>query len=139
MNVTKIPFNQFIGIEKTNTNSEYLLTLKSNEQLKNHLGTVHASALFALAEATSGEFLLNGFSQIEFDIIPVVRKSEVKYCKPANGPVFSKAELININKDEFIAELTQKKRAIIQVKVNLFDSENNKVMMAVFDWFVSVV
>lgn len=56
MDVTKIPYNQFIGIQKTETNSEGLLRLEKDEKYTNHLNTVHASAQFALGEATSGAF-----------------------------------------------------------------------------------
>ena len=61
MDVTKLPFNEFIGL-KFSEKSEYLLMLENRNEYRNHLNTVHASALFALAEATSGYFLLNEFS-----------------------------------------------------------------------------
>jgi len=60
--------------------------------------------LFALAEASSGEFLLNQFKDYRLDIIPVVRKVEVKYSKPANGTVFSKACIIDSDIIDIINE-----------------------------------
>ena len=55
MNVLELPFNKYIGLEKV-SNSDYLLMLNEKEAYLNHLSTVHVSALFALAEATSGFF-----------------------------------------------------------------------------------
>jgi len=52
MNVAQIPFNAFIGIERAQ-GSERLLALPEHPRYLNHLGTVHASALLALAEASS--------------------------------------------------------------------------------------
>jgi len=73
--------------------------LDNRPEYRNHLNTVHASALFALAEASSGYFLLNEFSELT-DIIPVVRKVETKYKKPATCIVFSKAKFQEIGKNE---------------------------------------
>lgn len=92
MNVFDLPFNKFIGLAPSNR-QEYLLMLRDNENYHNHLKTVHASAQFALAEATSGYFLLNEFQQIT-NIIAVVRKVDTKYKKPVQGCVILKRVLL---------------------------------------------
>ena len=89
MNVLKLPFNEYIGLAES-TDSEYMLMLQNDEKYLNHLNTVHASALFALAEATSGLLLLADFKDLT-DIMPVVRQVETKLNKPAQGQVFSTA------------------------------------------------
>ena len=83
MDVTKIPFNKFLGIEKCDGSGEALLVLPESEHFTNHLHTVHASAQFALGEAASGEYLLQRFEHIVENetIVPVVRKSDVKFKK----------------------------------------------------------
>ena len=50
IDITKVPFNKFLGISLAN-NPEYLLQLDAREEYTNHLGTVHAAALFTLAIA----------------------------------------------------------------------------------------
>jgi|TARA_B110000116_G_C16681498_1_gene510925 acyl-coenzyme A thioesterase PaaI-like protein len=57
MDLTVLPCNALIGIQKAKDVSS-LLTLKEHKRLHNHLDTLHASALFSLAEASSAEFLL---------------------------------------------------------------------------------
>ncbi|MCK4661502.1 MAG: YiiD C-terminal domain-containing protein [Bacteroidales bacterium] len=121
MNVIEIPFNKFIGLQKANPDDDFILQLEEREEYVNHLGTIHASALFALAEATSGEFLLNKFKDFKLNIIPVVRKVEIKYSKHGNGKVFSKADFIDTNTNKVIDELNNKKRIIIKVKVDIFN------------------
>jgi hypothetical protein len=54
--VTELPFNSFLRIQ-ISTEPSKLLQLPSGDGYLNHLGTVHASAQLALAEASSGEFL----------------------------------------------------------------------------------
>jgi acyl-coenzyme A thioesterase PaaI-like protein len=87
--VTELPFNSFLGIQNASDPSQ-LLRLPSGEQYLNHLGSVHASAQLALAEATSGEFLLRHFGTAD-GIIPVVRRLEAKFLKPAKGSITSTA------------------------------------------------
>ena len=135
MDITKIPFNQFIGL-KTSDKSGYLLMLDNRPEYRNHLDTVHASAQFALAEASSGAFLLNEFSEIT-DIVPVVRKVETKYRKPAAGAVFSKAKLQETEKEEVLKALNEKGRTTLKVEVSLYDEADVLVMQSVFEWFVT--
>lgn len=135
MDVFNLPFNKHIGIASADTEG-YLLMLPERNEYLNHLGTVHASAQFALAEATSGFFLLNEFREIT-NILPVVRKVETKYKKPAQGKVLSKAHLLETNKQQVIEELNTKKRALIKVRALIFDANQNNVMQSDFEWFVS--
>ena len=110
--------------------------LDNRPEYRNHLDTVHASALFALAEATSGYFLLNEFSELT-GILPVVRKVETKYRKPATGCVFSKAKFQETEKNEVLNELNQRGRTLLKVEVALFDDKDVAVMQSVFEWFVT--
>jgi len=138
MNVLEIPFNKFIGLQKADTDDDFILKLDERKEYLNHLGTLHASILFALAEATSGEFLLRQFKNYELNIIPVVRKVESKYSKPGNGTVYSRAVFIDTNTKEVIDELTNKKRVIIKVKIDIYNKNLNKLMTSIFDWFVAL-
>jgi hypothetical protein len=135
MNVFDLPFNKFVGLELSD-NPEYLLMLKNKDKYQNHLSTVHASAQFALAEATSGHFLLNEFRDLT-EIIPVVRKAETKYKKPAQGCVYSKASFVNTDKTKITEELNSRHRALITVRVELFVSGKIPVMQSDFEWFVA--
>jgi len=135
MDVTQLPFNQFIGL-KYSDNPDFLLMLDDRTEYLNHLETTHASALFALAEATSGHFLLQEFRGMN-DIIPVVRKVEIKYRKPSQGKIFSKAKFIENEKDEITGLLIKQKRVLIKVEVSLFDNAGNMTMQSVFEWFVA--
>lgn len=135
MNVYELPFNKYIGLEKS-SDPDYLLMLNDRGEYLNHLSTVHASALFALAEATSGFFLLNEFQDLK-DILPVVRKVDTKYKKPATGKILSKASFPDTDKAKILEDLDSKKRALITVRVLLYDVDKNNVMQSDFEWFVA--
>jgi hypothetical protein len=87
--VTELPFNNFLGIQPA-SNAGHLLQLPSGSQYLNHLGAVHAAAQLAVAEASSGEFLLRHFASAD-DLFSVVRRVEGKFRKPANGRIVSTA------------------------------------------------
>lgn len=55
--VIELPFIQHVGLQIADDPSKVLQRPAGPRYLK-HLGTVHASAQIALAEASSGEFLL---------------------------------------------------------------------------------
>ena len=135
MNILSIPFNKLIGLEQS-SDPAYLLSLPAKMEYENHIQTVHASALFALAEASSGLFLLNEFAGLE-NIIPVVRNVEIKYRKPARGTILSTASLVT-DKTEVLESLQRKRRVLIPVHVSLYDSNALLVMHATFEWFVLI-
>jgi hypothetical protein len=135
MDVTQLPFNKFIGLKASNKH-DFLLMLENRSEYRNHLSTVHASALFALAEASSGHFLLNEFSELT-DIIPVVRKVETKYRNPTTSSVFSKVKFQETGKSEVLSALNLKGRALLKVEVSLFDENNVPVMQSTFEWFIT--
>ena len=137
MKVLEIPFNKFIGLKSVDNDDNYIFKLKPDDKYMNHLGTIHASALFALAEASSGQFLLNQFKDYKLDIIPVVRKVEIKYSKPANGTIFSKACLIDSDIINIINELKSKNRVIIKVNVDIYNDNIEKIFTSTFDWFIT--
>lgn len=133
--VTELPFNRFLGLESA-TDPAHLLRLPSGPQYLNHLGTVHASAQLALAEATSGEFLLRAFSPGS-GVIPVVRRLESKFRKPAHGSLTSTVTTPPEALDQLRADLAAKGRAIISITVELHDESGTHTLSATVEWFLT--
>ncbi len=138
MDITKVPFNQLLGISLSD-HPDCLLQLDDKKEYTNHLETVHAAALFALAEGSGAQLLLKSFpEEIIENVIPVLRKVDVSYKKPAKGVIRSKAILQYKTLEEILAELQSKKRTLITTTVELYDTQNAKVFMANFEWFVVI-
>ncbi len=135
--VLDIPFNKLLKLERADLSSEFIFKLEKKPEFLNHLGAFHAGVMFSVAESASGEFLLGEFSDIAEGIIPVIRKAEVKYSKPGNGTLYSKACFAEGNKEELLKELKTRKRVIMKVKSELFNEKNERLMTAYFDWFVA--
>ncbi|WKJ90570.1 DUF4442 domain-containing protein [Methylomonas montana] len=86
MDVSQLPFNRLIGLELANPDSGFLVCFPDKMQYTNHLGTVHGSALLAVVEAGSAAFLSQHLAD-ETGVVPVVRKLEAKFRKPASGQI----------------------------------------------------
>jgi hypothetical protein len=96
MDVTELPFNRFVGVQKCTDRANGIFQLPDHSQYLNHIGTVHASALFALAEASSGQFLAQHLVLDPNTIIPVLRRGDIKY-QTSLKPQFSVKEKSRFN------------------------------------------
>jgi hypothetical protein len=132
--VTELPFNSFVGIQLAD-DPAHLLRLPAGKQYLNHLGTVHASAQLAVAEASSGEFLLRHFISSD-GIIPVVRRMDAKFRKPANGSIVSSVSVPPEALAQLDSELSAKGRALISIPVELHDESGAHTLSATFEWFI---
>lgn len=135
--IIELPFNKFLGIQVA-ADSTQLLQLPSADRYLNHLGTVHASAQLALAEAASGEFLMREFGSND-GFIPVVRRLESKFRKPANGAVTSTVSTPTEVIDRLRADLATKGRAMVSIAVELHDESGAHTLSATVEWFITVI
>ena len=134
MDVTQLPFNALIGVGR---GADGALLLPAGPQYGSHLGTVHAGALLTLAEAASGDFLLREFGDLGFAVVPVVRRMEAKFRKPAQGAIHAVAALAPVAKTEFRAALTAKGRALLAVAVEVHDESGTHALSSTVEWFVA--
>ena len=132
--VTELPFNRLIGLERAEP--PQVLRLPGGEQYLNHLGTVHASAQLALAEASSGEFLMRTLGAAA-GLLPVVRRLEAKFRKPARGALASTVTTDADALTQFQAELAVKGWAFISVAVNVHDETGAHTLSASVEWFIT--
>ena len=138
MDISTLPFNALIGIERC-PEPDRVFSLPGDARYTNHLGTVHASALMALAEATSGEFLLRAFPDFAGTTVPVVRRFEVKFRKPANGAIFSTASIPPEKKNEFAETFERRSKASIDVLVEISEEHGTHALSATIGWFVAKI
>ena len=133
--ITELPFNRHVGIQRADS-SAHVLQLPAGQQFLNHVGTVHASAQLALAEASSGEFLLRHFGP-DSGIVPVVRRVEAKFRKPANGQLTSTIKTANVALVQLQTELASTGRSFVNIAVDLHDESGQHTLEANFEWLVT--
>jgi len=133
--VTDLPFNKYVGLQ-TSPDPTKLLRLPANSHYLNHLGTVHASAQLALAEATSGEFLLKAVGSSE-GLIPVVRRIEARFRKPAHGEITSMVTTPPEAVEKLRADLAAKGQALASVAVELYDEAGTNTLSSTVEWLIA--
>lgn len=116
---------------------EGVLSLPADVRYTNHLGTVHAGAMLALAEASSGEYLLREFGTLPFPVLPVVRRVEAKFRKPARGAIHSRVRVAPTDRDGFLQTLGERGRALLEVHVDVHDEQGTQVLTTMVEWFVA--
>lgn len=136
MNVAQLPFNRLLGLRPAGADSGFLVTLPEGPQYLNHLGTVHAGALLAVAEAGSGVFLLDRLGDTA-GVVPVVRRVEAKFRQPASGQVSARAAVAPDEVARWASELAGRGRVLAAVPVEVVDAVGKVVLSATVEWFIA--
>lgn len=136
MDILKIPFHQFLNIQRPATGNA-LFVMDEKPECLNHIGTWHACVQLALAEASAGEFLLQAFQEHASEYVPVVRSTEVKYHTAAQGTLYSRCAFGPTGAAEALHTLQEKNRTLLKTKCELYDAQHTKVLTAWFEWFIA--
>nr|MBP6316090.1 YiiD C-terminal domain-containing protein [Chitinophagaceae bacterium] len=137
MRVLDLPFTKRLGITKSEL-KPYLLRLQFSNENTNHIGTIHGSASYSLAEITSGYFLNTNFADIADDTLPILRNASIKYKKSCVSILYSKAKLIDTTLDDILLQLKFKRKCHATIEVRLYDPENTLISISEFEWFITM-
>jgi uncharacterized protein (TIGR00369 family) len=133
---TAVPYIGHMGIEVTAMDAgAATAVLPDRPELKNHVGSQHAGALFGVAETASGAAFVGAFAVRMGDVTPLARSAQISYVKVARGPIEAKAKLGTPPADA-LAALDADGRVDFSVEVEMTDPEGNTVATATVDWNV---
>jgi uncharacterized protein (TIGR00369 family) len=122
-----IPFAGHLGVTVTSmAEGEAVALLPEREELKNHVGSQHAGALFTVAETASGAAFVGAFAERMGEITPLARSADVNYEKIARGPIEAAATL-GLPKDEALAALDRDGKVEFPCEVVLTDGDGTQV------------
>jgi acyl-coenzyme A thioesterase PaaI-like protein len=136
MHVTDLAINKALGIQISLAGNDYILEMQESPLLLNHVGTVHASAQFAFAEAASGEFLLRQLGDLQNQTFAVLRTAEVKFRKPARGTLRASARFVQGAAESLSTELLSRGRALVSMTLEVADADGTITMTGKYDWFL---
>lgn len=137
MNIKDIPFASLLQLASSSDNG-YLFELPDREIYVNHLGTVAAAAQFSLAELASGQWLLEAFPEYASTAIPMLRKADAKFRKPAKGVVRARVQVSEAITEQTRQQLALKRRVLITIPVEVLDGGHEIVMKASYEWFIQL-
>jgi acyl-coenzyme A thioesterase PaaI-like protein len=137
MRVTDLAINKMLGMQLAPVGNGHILEVPESPLLLNHVGTVHASVQFALAEANSGEFLLRHLGDAQSQVFAVLRTSDVKFRKPAHGALRAAARFADGIAESLATELASRGRALASVLVEVADARGVVTMTGSMSGFYS--
>ena len=131
-----VPFAGHLGIEVTSlAEGKATAVLPERDELKNHVGSQHAGALFTVAETASGAAFVGAFAERMGDVTPLARSAEIAYEKIAKGPIEAHATLA-MAKSEALATLDSAGKVEFPCEVLLTDADGTQVATATVRWHV---
>jgi uncharacterized protein (TIGR00369 family) len=131
---TQVPMVGTLNIEYLELNAEHaLLRMADQPEYHNHIGGIHAGAMFTLAETASGAIVLAEFGD-KFDrLVPLAVQATIRYLKVAMGPLTADA-VMNATVDEVLADLDAGKRPEFTVTVAIRDESGTQTGEMVIVW-----
>lgn len=137
MKPTDLAFSQALGLVAAPAGAEHLLELPFAALVQNHVGTMHAAAQFALAEAASAACLQREFPALDGKVFAVVRGVQLKYRKAVTSDLLAYARADELTREHLIRDLETKTRTTATVVVELKDRAGNVSFAGNFDWFIA--
>jgi acyl-coenzyme A thioesterase PaaI-like protein len=131
-----VPFARHVGVEITEIGpGTATVRLPEGGHLLNHVGTQHAAALYAAAEAASGAAMASVFGEMIGRATPLARSAQIAYLKPARGPIDARAN-VSGKAEELLAALEANGRVEFPVEVALDGTNGVRVAEVTVAWHV---
>ena len=130
-----IKFSSLLGVQREQ-NSEQM-QLPFADHVLNHVGNMHASAQFALAEISSGDYMRKRFPELADKVMAVVRRAEIKYSKPVDCLLTACPSADDGEAKKMLDQLERKGKALFSVQVKLKNETGEITTHAVYHWFVT--
>lgn len=126
--IESVPFARHAGVVVTDAGrGSSQAQLAQRPEVMNHVGTLHAAALYALGEAASGVAMAGAIAPIVMAVKPVAAEASIRYLKPARGTITAQGR-VDGDPDALVDEIRSQGKARFDVAVTL--SDEDKVVVA---------
>jgi uncharacterized protein (TIGR00369 family) len=134
-----VPFAAYVGVEITEIGEGTATAILTQSQnTSNHIATMHAGALFTLAEAASGAAMAGMFLERLAGLRPVAASSTIDYVKPARGAITAYAE-VDGAKPALLTALDSEGKVRFPITVRMEDASGREVACMTVDWHVAAL
>jgi acyl-coenzyme A thioesterase PaaI-like protein len=134
-----IPFNTHLGLEVVELGpGRGVVRLPDRAELRNHVGSQHAGALFAAGEAASGGAFVGAFAERLAEITPLAEGADIAYRRIARGTITATGTL-SADADELLAQLDEEGAVRFTVEVDLTDGSGDTIAEMSVRWHVRAV
>ncbi len=133
-----IPYNVHLGLEVAEVApGRGVVRLPDRAEIRNHVGSQHAGALFSAGEAASGAAFVGAFAERLGDLTPLAEGAEITYRKLAQGVITATGSL-DTDADELLAALDEDGVVRFAVEVQLTNAVGDTVAEMTVRWHVRV-
>ncbi|WP_176962565.1 PaaI family thioesterase [Mariprofundus sp. NF] len=133
MKITDLPFNRFIGIDKRGEN----VGLTKHDRLLNHVGSLHAAALYGLAEAATGDWIIEHLMAHYPDALALAREGNIKYKRPAAEDCHAVVDVDQMAVEKCLSMLQRRGQGTLMISVQIL-SGDTLIATAAFKWWFSL-
>ena len=131
-----IPYNVHLGLEVAEVApGRGVVRLPDRAEIRNHVGSQHAGALFSAGEAASGAAFVGAFAERLGELTPLAESAEIAYRKLAQGVITATGEL-RAEAQELLDALERDGRVRFEVRVSLTDATDDVVAEMTVRWYV---
>lgn len=110
-----------------------VLRLPDQGDYHNHIGGLHAGAMFTLAETATGAIVLGNFGMHLDRAVPLAVESTIRFLKIARGPMYAEA-IMKETPEEIMAQLDAGQRPQWTIAVSLATEDWTVTGEATFLW-----
>lgn len=132
-----VPFARHVGVTLLEIgDGTASAQLEQREEVSNHIASMHAGAMFTLAEAASGAALAGALAPVILEMRPVAANASIAYKKVAKGTLTAHAKA---SKDgaSLIQTIEDEGKVAFDVVVDVQDAAGDTVVEMTVNWHVS--
>jgi uncharacterized protein (TIGR00369 family) len=131
-----VPFVGYLGLRiEEIAAGEATVVLPDKDELRNHVGSQHAGALFTVAETASGAAFVGAFAERMGEVRPLAKSAEISYEKIAKGEITARATL-GVPAAEALGKLDSDGVVEFPCTIELSDAAGETVATATVRWHV---
>jgi len=129
-----VPFNGHLGLHIAEIAvGRGVVVLPDTAALRNHVGSQHAGALFAVGHAAAGAGFVAAFVEQLQEVTTVAERATIEYRKIARGPITATA-VLGADPEQLHAELARDGEVQFTIDVSLTDRAGDVVAEMAVDW-----
>lgn len=135
----QVPMVGTLNIEFLELDGDHaLLRMADQSEYHNHIGGIHAGAMFTLAETASGAIVLAEFGDKFDTLVPLAVSATIRYLKVALGPLTAEA-VMDATVADVLAELESGKRPEFNVDVAIRDESGTMTGAMTILWTLKLL
>lgn len=132
--IEAVPFARHAGVVVTEAGrGSARAQLAQRPEVLNHVGTLHAAALYALGEAASGVAMAGAIAPVILSVRPLAAEARIQYLKPAKGTITAEGR-VDRDPDQLVEEIRSEGKARFDVAVTLSDEAHVVVAEMKVQW-----